>query len=346
MKLYNYISTILEAPFENFGGKTIGVSLEAIEIDAFIFGNGPKKISLIAGNHADEPIGPLLLKKLVNFLSLLNEQHELLLKYTWYIIPHTNPDGEKRNLKWYTYQDTEADLANYLTHVTRELPGQDIEFGFPIENKAKALRPENEAIYNFWKKANTSFDLHVSLHGMSATYGPWFLIDKKWINRTQALRDKCTLKTKALGYQLFDLNRFGEKGFERISKGFCTRPDSTEMRNHFLALNDKKTAEKFHPSSMESIRSISTDCLTLVSEMPLFIFPEESRQLTWPDPFLQKWNTQFTLWKQQIRAKELTAEQCNKQAKKMNVNAMPWKDQMRLQWQLVVAGIETIEKVN
>ncbi len=342
MQLYNYITSILETPTTNNWGIKIGVSVEGRNIEGYTFGNGAIKLSLIAGNHADEPIGPLLLKKLVHFLSALHAKHELLQKYTWYIIPHTNPDGEQRNLSWYSYQDKKTDLPNYLINVNRELPGNDMEFGFPIDGKIKALRPENQAVYDFWKSANTSFDLHVSLHGMSTTYGPWFLIDENWIPRTQNLRIQCANQTKNLGYHLFDLDRKGEKGFQRIAEGFCTRPDSRNMKSHFLALGDTETASKFHPSSMESIRSLSKDCLTLVSEMPLFIFPKENRPLQWPDPFLKKWNDQFDSWKLKLITGKITAEQCLFEAKKAGVFPMPWQDQLRLQWQLIVSGIETV----
>ncbi len=342
MHLYDHIFSILEATLTTDRGIKIGKSTEGRTITGFIFGSGAKKISLIAGNHADEPIGPLLLKKLVSYLSVLDKNHELLINYRWYIVPHTNPDGEHRNRKWYTYKDTETNLPKYLQHVIRELPGKDLEFGFPIQGKIESLRPENSAIYNFWKKEGTSFDLHVSLHGMRATYGPWFLIDKDWIDRTKKLRTKCAARTKALGYDLFDLDRRGEKGFQRIEEGFCTRPDSQEMRKHFMALDDSDTAQKFHASSMESIRSLGGDCLTLVTEMPLFLFPKKEREMNWPDPYLQKWSEQFAIWKLKLASGELTSTQCIQEAIKMGVVAMPWKDQMRLQWQLVVAGLETL----
>ncbi|KZS39416.1 peptidase [Aquimarina aggregata] len=342
MKLYNYIHSILDTPIFEPKGQKIGTSFEGRDLFGFTFGTGHKKISLIAGNHADEPVGPLLLKKLTNYLSRLETHHTLLKTYTWHIIPHTNPDGEQRNLKWYSYEDNTTDLARYLKHVTRELPGKDIEFGFPIEGQIGSLRSENEAIYNFWKTANTPFNLHVSLHGMRSTYGPWFLIDENWINRTKNLRQTCTMRTKKMGYHLFDLNRYGEKGFKRIDEGFSTRPDSNEMRKHFLTLGDSNTAKKFHASSMESIRSLGGDCLTLVTEMPLFIFPKEERTLNWPDLYLQKWSDHFSKLKLKLSSNELTANECNELAKDIGMIAMPWRDQMCLQWQLIVAGLESI----
>ena len=342
MELYDYITEIIKTTIVKIEGNVIGRSIEGREIQGFVFGTGTKRVSLIAGNHADEPIGPLLLKKLVSYFSNLETNHFLLKTYTWYIVPHGNPDGEWRNKKWYSYEDNNTDLAKYLKNAIRELPGDDIEFGFPIAGSIKALRPENKAIYNFWKSAETFFDLHVSLHGMSATYGPWFLIDESWIERSEMLRSKCVKRTKALGYQLYDLDRGGEKGFKRIAEGFCTRPNSKEMRKHFISLGDEAMAQKFHASSMESIRSLGGDCLTLVTEMPLFIFPKEERTLKWPDPFLQKWSNQFATWKLQLKANTITSKHCNQEAKEKGVISMEWKDQMLLQWQFIVAGLEEL----
>ncbi len=342
MNLYNHIEKILECPIHTHKGIVIGHSLLGKELTAYKYGAGTKHISLIAGNHADEPVGPLLLKKLVTYLASLPHTNPLLQNYSWYIVPHGNPDGEAINKAWYSYLDQQTDLTTYLMHVQRELPGKDVEFGFPIAKTIQSLRPENEAIYNFWKTANTPFELHVSLHGMQATYGPWFLIDENWIDRTETLRKKCKQQTTSLGYELYDLDRKSEKGFQRIEEGFCTRPDSKAMRKHFLALNDTETAKKFHASSMESIRSLGGDCLTLVSEMPLFLYPKQERQLQWPDPFLQKWSQQFQQWKLLLKNDNYTKEQCNAEAKKLGVQSMLWNDQMKLQWQMITAGIETI----
>lgn len=342
MNLYLLIDQILQQPHTTVKGHEIGKSIEERSIQGFVFGKGETKISLIAGNHADEPIGPLLLKKLVNYLFTLDEHHELLLTYTFYIVPHTNPDGEARNLKWYTYNDTQTDLANYLQFSVRESPGEDLEFGYPIENQVEALRPESLAVFEFWQKAKTPFDLHVSLHGMAKSTGAWYLIDEAWKNRTDQLQQKCTTRTKALGYQLFDLDRKGEKGFYRITEGFCTRPDSQAMRHHFMCLGEFDTANKFYPSSMESIRSLGGDCLTLVSEMPLFIIPNQKRELVWPDPYLTDWNNQFTIWKSLVLSEKINASNLNHEMEKQGVKAMPWEDQMRLQWQLIVAGMETV----
>lgn len=46
------------------------------------------------------------------------------------------------------------------------------------------------------------------------------------------------------------------------------------MRAHFKALGDRETAEKFHDSSMEFVRSLGGDPLCLVTELPLFVATE------------------------------------------------------------------------
>ncbi len=346
LNIYKHIDTILKQPHTNCHGIAIGFSRKGTKIEGFKFGNGTLNISLIAGNHADEPIGPLLLKKLVSFLSTLEKNHDLLSRYSWYIIPHTNPDGEQHNLKWYDYTDTETSLYRYFKYALRELPGDDMEFGYPIKNKIDCLRPENEAVYNFWKTANSPFNLHASLHGMGKSYGAWFLIDQHWADKTRQLQADCKLLTHQMGYDLFDLDRNGEKGFFRIAEGFSTRPDSEGMRKHFLALNDQNMANKFHPSSMESIRSLGGDCLTLVTEMPLFIFPKKERILNWPDPYLKQWSSQFANWKRDIISGKLTEANLLAEMKALNVKPMPWEAQLRLQWQFIASGIKTITEAN
>ncbi|MCB1036733.1 MAG: peptidase, partial [Acidobacteria bacterium] len=81
------------------------------------------------------------------------------------------------------------------------------------------------------------------------------------------LRNKLTRTVSQMGFGLHDVDRKGEKGFHRIGPGFCTRPDSRAMAAFFIARGDAETAALFRPSSMELVRSLGGDPLTLVSEM-------------------------------------------------------------------------------
>ncbi len=100
-------------------------------MQGFRFGLGNQRVSLLGGCHADEPVGPRLLRHLAGYLSTIPADDPILHRYQWWIIPHINPDGEARNSVWYDGDDETYDLGRYLAGVIREPPGDDIEFGFP-----------------------------------------------------------------------------------------------------------------------------------------------------------------------------------------------------------------------
>ena len=161
--------------------------------------------------------------------------------------------------------DRGFDLAAYSAGVVRELPGDDVEFGFPRSAQDREARPENRAIAGFLA-GGAPYAVHGSLHGTAFSPGPWFLIEAGWADRTTAMRARLRERVREMDYLLFDPDRGGEKGFTRIDEGFTTRPDSGAMRRHFLDRGDPETAALFRPSSMEHVRSLGGDPLTFVSE--------------------------------------------------------------------------------
>ncbi|MDH3711520.1 MAG: M14 family zinc carboxypeptidase [Cyclobacteriaceae bacterium] len=321
-------------------GEVIGSSRAGKKLLAYHFGEGSLNVSLIGGCHADEPTGPIFLNHLVSYLSNLKSDAPLLREISWWIVPHVNPDGAETNSLWYHHNDHQFDLVKNLKFSIRELPGDDVEFGFPLTPNIPALRPENQAVYDFWKRTPAGFDLHVSLHGMLTAYGPWFLLDKDFVAYSADMIHNCQQKVLQMGYQLHDVDRKGEKGFFRLAEGFGSRPDSKAMRDYFLALNDAQMASKFHASSMESIRSLGDNCLTLVTEMPLFIVPRISHNLEWPDQTLNSWSQQFQHWKLLLEKDQLTPSQLKREAAAKGLVAMPVQDQMYLQWFYIWSGIE------
>ena len=321
-------------------GEIIGYSRKGLPIKGFKFGHGPVSISLIGGCHADEPVGPRFLRHFVSFFAAQTDSHPSLNQYQWWIIPHANPDGETNNSKWTLDSNGVYNLSSYLSSYIRELPADDMEFGFPVDDLDKGARPENKAIYRWWQKAETSFQLHVSLHGIAFGKGPWFLIDSAWISRCKPLIDNCTDIIKGMGYALHDVNRKGEKGFFRIAPGFSTRSDSKYLKDYFLDLGDKETANIIRPSSMETIRKLSGDVLTLVSNMPLFIVPE-SKDETEPAHFdLQKWKNRFEIWKNDGNPQRVLEE-----AQQSGLKPMSVYDQMKMQFYFIDAGIERINSI-
>ena len=224
----------------------------------------------------------------------------------------------------------------------REPPGDDIEFGFPAGAEDAGARPENLAAWAWWASAAGAFDLHVSLHGMGFSAGPWFLIDPHWVDRTGPLRARCAEVAGDMGYGLHDVEREGEKGFERIAPGFCTRPNHNAMRDHFLGLGDEATARRFRPSSMEAVRSFGGDTLTLVTEMPLFITPGVGDNLGPPDPVAERWRARIDRWRAELAAGRATAADVTLEGGRLGIRPMPVEDQIKLQWTLVEAGLETV----
>lgn len=369
----------------------IGRSRDGRPIHAYRVGDGGRRVSLIAGCHADEPVGPRLLGRFVPYLYGLDRGDPLVEDIEWWIIPHLNPDGAALNAPWQHPGAEAYDFAEYLPGRVRELPGDDIEFGFPNPTAAgrggsdggagqadrvgprdEGARPEPAAAAGWWAGADGPFDLHLTLHGMAWAAGPWFLIEPAWIDRTAPLRAYLAERVRELGYRLHDVERHGEKGFVRIERGFATRPDSVAMREHFLALEDLETAARFRPNSMEHIRSLGGDALTLVSEMPLFILPGVGERIGPPDPKLEEWRERIAGWQMRATvaadrrgargagdeggaagdeggatggeagADDAVATAVRDEAQGAGLSAMPVTDQMRLQWALISAALVTV----
>lgn len=330
------------------------------EILGWRLGSGDRSVSLIGGAHADEPVGPMTLTRLLSWLGGLPTDHPLLNEWRWSIVPHINPDGAAVNDGWATrtapVEDSAGDedrgfiLSAYLSQVVRERPGDDLEFGFPRKTPGGAVdlgaRPEARGVASFLA-AGAPYVLHGSLHSMGFAAGPWFLLDRAWIDRTEGLQRRVAEKTRSMGYRLHDVDRKGEKGFTRIGEGFCTRPDSESMRRHFLDRDLPEVAALFRPSSMETARSFGGDPLTIVSEMPLFLVEapadagEEESGV--PLPVDLESRQRFRAWAQRVARREGDhALDCR--AREAGIRPMPISDQTRLQLEFVDAGLGAVVK--
>lgn len=333
--------------------RILGRSREGREIRGFMFGRGATRVSLIAGCHADEPVGPEMLRRLTGYLSTCPKDSRYLSEYSWFVVPDANPDGAERNRTWSDVtlkggnsageRDRVYSLASYVRGAVRELPGDDIEFGFPRDVDDRDARPENLAIAEFLR-SNGDFHLHVSFHGMAFAHGPWFLIDEAWAGRTGSLRKRLGAKVGSMGYRLFDVDRGGEKGFSRIAEGFSTRPSSVAMQRFFVEKGDHEMAAKFRPSSMEFVRDLGGDPLTLVSEMPLFLLPAQVAGADGPPAYtpglpgkeaFQNWLMEFVGTRE---AKVVRAD-----AERLELMAMPIRDQMRLQLAFLDEGLRAVQ---
>ncbi|MHC4994354.1 MAG: M14 family zinc carboxypeptidase, partial [Planctomycetota bacterium] len=176
----------------------IGASERGIPMDAVRLGTGPLRVSLLAGAHADEPVGPETLRHLV--VEVLEDPESfapMLERFTFCIVPHVNPDGEANNRPWI---ERWPDPLAYLRHTVREPPGRDVEFGYP------EMRVENTHVSAFMRERGP-FALHMSLHGMGAAEGAMLLIERRWIERTAELRRAYRESLEAAGLGLHDHDR-------------------------------------------------------------------------------------------------------------------------------------------
>ena len=271
--VYDELKTACEANPDLARFRVIGTSEEGRQIAGITLGYGPRLVTLVAGAHADEPVGPETLRVFVleglaarDWLAEGKGLQALFEQFTFRIIPHVNPDGEARNQEWI---EQWPNLSAYLAHRVRELPGRDIEFGYPV------MRPENRAASRFL------FDyepivLHMSLHGMGFAEGALLLIEKRWGEQAHDLMKGFATALNDSGLGLHDHDRGGDKGFRYYGPGFWSTPEGTAMRAHFEAIGDRETAEKFFFSSMEMAVQTGQDpktgqtTLCLVTELPLF----------------------------------------------------------------------------
>jgi hypothetical protein len=248
---------------EPLGARVIGESREGRPLLGLEIGEGPVRVSITAGAHADEPTGPLTTVALAKWL-LSEEGADVRSKTSWHICPHVNPDGAERNAGWFT---DPPDLARYLAGAVREPPGEDVEFNYP--NGGPSPRPENNAVAAFLQEG-APYHLHFSLHGMGFAEGAWWLIGEDKTDETAPLRETLAGLFREHCWNLFDWDRKGEKGFRGLGPGFSTTPTSTAMKAFFHEQSDEAMAAKFRPSSMEFVQSLGGDPLVMVSELPLF----------------------------------------------------------------------------
>ncbi|PQJ33293.1 peptidase M14 [Salinibacter sp. 10B] len=314
------------ASFEEIGPSEEGAMLYGVRL-----GTGDRTVSLIAGNHADEPVGPETLRTLViNALSHRNKMEPWLRRYTFVIVPHTNPDGEARNRRWI---EAWPDMEAYLRHAVREKPGRDLEYGYP------AMRPENEHVSGFLQD-HGPFAMHMSLHGMSASEGAMLLINRPWTFRTQELRDAFTEAAAAEGLRMHDHNRKGEKGFFWIEPGFQTTPRGDAMRTYFQAQDDPATARQFHDSSMEFVMSLGGDPLAMVTELPLFLVENEDPTPGRPDQYLA-----LRERLPEVKARLEQGKEVDDLLAPFKLRPVPLDVAMRLQLQALELGLEAVAPI-
>jgi len=305
----------------------LGKSEEGQSIIGVRLGSGKKKVSLIAGAHSDEPVGPETLRAIIlQGLEKRDQLEAILSEFTLYVVPHVNPDGELKNRPWMSEWPS---VESYIRHAFRELPGRDVEFNYPER------RVENQIVSNWWRSEGP-FSLHMSLHGMGFSDGAMLLIEKNWAYRTEGIQEEFSVAASSVGLRMHDHNRKGEKGFFHIAPGFTTTPEGSAMRTYFLSHDLPETAALFGDSSMEFVRSLGGDPLCLVTELPLFLVEGDSMPGD-PTAYLE-----FKRELPEIRLKIQGGDDISGAITKFGLNPLPIGQAVFLQLRALELGLETV----
>ncbi len=310
----------------------LGESEEGRPIDAVILGKGKQTVSLLAGAHSDEPVGPETLRTFIlEGLRQREKLQALFERFRFVIIPHVNPDGEARNWRWMEHF---PDVNAYIQFAYRELPGRDIEFGYP------EMRVENRLVSAFLQK-HAPYVLHFSLHGMGFAEGVMLLIERHWIERTKMLRKQFLDYAASLGLPLHDHDRKGEKGFQYIAPGFTTTPEGRAMQAYFRSQGDEETARQFHLSSMEYVRQLGGNPLCLVTELPLFVV---GKTVDPPTPGIPTAYLEFKARLPELKEKLSRGDSINNFIREYRIQPLPIDQAVRFQLAIIDMGLAVVEE--
>ena len=310
----------------------VGQSREGRTIHGFRAGKGSEKIALLAGSHSDEPVGPQMLRLFVEQMMQVSSNVKSLLKrYTFIVIPHINPDGEKKNWPWIKQW---FDAGAYIKHSFREEPGEDLEFGYPD------MRIENRAISTFLDHFGP-YRLYINFHGMGFAEGIMLLIERGWIDDTEILRNQFRQLAADNELPLHDHDRKGEKGFRYIGPGFTTTPEGRAMQQHFREKGDDETASKFHLSSMEFVQELGGHPLCLVTELPLFLVSSskiKNSEKGVPEAYLA-----FKEKLPELRMRLMNDEPIQSITNNFDITPIPLSTAARIQLQIIKAALHTVD---
>ncbi len=245
----------------------IGKSRQGRSLFALTLGSGPTNITIKGNAHADEPAGIVTCLLLARLLTENPVWQNLKDRFRFFMIPTANPDGLARNRQWL---EGAFDLKRYFMHVYRDLPRDDVEFGYPASSveSVQDVRPENIACARFLDAA-APVAAHLSLHSIVFTGGAWFLVAAD-TNPTpfepslSFLTDACVDE----GIPLHDEDRGGQKGFSRLRQGFHSIPTVEGMKAFFNQSGDTTLASDFRINSMQYAMKNCGARFAAVSELP------------------------------------------------------------------------------
>ncbi|WP_404332424.1 M14 family zinc carboxypeptidase [Mesobacillus maritimus] len=245
------IVTVFEA-----GKSRAGHSILCMKI-----GDGPKNALCFACPHPNEPIGAMTLEYFSRALAENDELREGL-GFTWYIIKCIDPDGVRLNENWFKGP---FNVYSYTKNYYRPIGYEQVEWTFPIDYKELHFHdslPETQALMKLIQV--TKPDFMYSLHNAGFGGAYWYL--------THDLPELYEPLRKSALKQEIPLS-LGEPEEPFITK-FSPAIFKTMRIADAYDFTEKFTGEtpniKNGTSSSDYASAITSDCVTLLTELPYF----------------------------------------------------------------------------
>jgi len=138
---------------------TTGRSRQGQDLPLLTVRGGAVNVGVVAGAHANEPVGGATVLALAERVL---SQPELREAVTWYLLPSSDPDGLLLTEPWFSSSwppTMEAYHRGFYRPASQDLP----EWTFPVQDGVSALLPETQAMMKFIDSVPMA--ALISLHG-------------------------------------------------------------------------------------------------------------------------------------------------------------------------------------
>ena len=145
-------------------------------------GAGSRHVLVIAGAHANEPVG---FHTMLALAGLLSEMPAFADGWTWHFLPVWDPDAASLN-RWYTGQLT---AWRYYRGFYRPAVGGQPGFTFPVSSAGRVFDrplPETWAVMHLIDRLHP--DLVLDLHNGEIDSRAWFILNRRWEGLAEGLR--------------------------------------------------------------------------------------------------------------------------------------------------------------
>ena len=264
-KIYSLIQE-LEGD-DRFDVGEVGRSGKNRPIYTIKYGNGSLKVLVVAGPHADEPIGSLTAFSL---LMLLKSDHQELVGYDieWNIVPCIDPDGAVLNEGWSQKSFT---FENFMRFSFKQNPADQAEYSFPVSYKGHHFdSPTLEAKTFMEVLDSVNPDFCFNLHN-SISSGAYFFINsdigKDYYEQIYRLLHKYHIPIKSHVAQ----DSYGEGSF---GYGIYKQIPSVAIYDHLVDLvDDPKKHFNWGGGACAYLKNINENAISFVPEFSYVSHP-------------------------------------------------------------------------